>query len=221
MYDSSFSTPPHAFLFDFDGTLVDASEAICTSFNEVMRSRGREPLAHDAIKPMIGRPLREMFVEVGLAAEEAELDTCVSAYREAFLPRSVAMSRLLPSVAEVLPKLAGRAKLGIVTNRMSDGAWRILRAHQLDSHFTTVVGIERVGRGKPDPEPVRLALAELGVPPSRATLVGDTEDDIKAAISSGVRPVGVTTGAATRDRLLAAGAHLVVDTIDELADPTW
>jgi HAD superfamily hydrolase (TIGR01509 family) len=216
MFDTPFLHGCKAVLFDFDGTLVDASEAICTSFNEVLKTRRLAPIPHDSIRPMIGRPLRDMFREVGAASEEHDLDTCVSLYRDAFLPRSISLSRLLPGVHTTVPRLASVMRLSVVTNRVSDGAWRMLHAFGLDTCFTTVVGIDRVRNGKPHPEPVLLALRELGVPGDQAVLVGDTVDDIVAAAASGVRAIGVTTGSSPREALRQAGAAHVVDRIDEL-----
>ena len=43
---------------------------------------------------------------------------------------------------------------------------------------------------KPSPEPVQLALTSLGV--TRALMVGDTPDDIKAAVGAGVVGIGVS-----------------------------
>lgn len=216
MFDSSPGPSPTAALFDFDGTLVDASAAICASFNDVLRQRGKPLLAHEAIRPMIGRPLRDMFREAGVASTHEEAEDCIAIYRAAFMPRSVSQSTLLPGVAESIPKLSSHMKLGVVTNRMSDGAWRMLRAHGLDQHFSTVVGIERVEHAKPDPEPVFLALQELGASAHQAFLVGDTVDDVLAGIRAGVTSVGVTTGSTSRDALTQAGAQKVVDRIDDL-----
>ncbi len=217
MFESSISQSLTAALFDFDGTLVDASRAICESFNATLKGRGMPRLPDDAIRPMIGRPLRDMFRQVGAASTEEDIDACVAAYREAFLPRSVALSTLLPGVADAVPRLAHRLRLGVVTNRMSDGAWRILHAHGLGGHFASVVGIERVRLAKPDPEPVHLALSELGAAPRQAIMVGDTVDDVAAGLRAGVRAVGITTGSTSREALSQAGAHAVVDRIDELA----
>ena len=73
---------------------------------------------------------------------------------------------------------------------------------------------------KPSPEPVRRALAALGV--ARAWMLGDTPDDVVAARAAGVVPVGVVppgdaAGAETRRALLEAGAARVLDDIHELA----
>ena len=50
-----------AVVFDFDGTLVDASEAICRSFAKVLEDHHGPSLDDADIRKMIGRPLRDMF----------------------------------------------------------------------------------------------------------------------------------------------------------------
>jgi phosphoglycolate phosphatase-like HAD superfamily hydrolase len=73
---------------------------------------------------------------------------------------------------------------------------------------------------KPDPAPVRLALDQFGI--SAAWMIGDTPDDINAARSAGVIPIGIPpppTGepaGATHDALMRAGAARVLDSLNEL-----
>lgn len=73
---------------------------------------------------------------------------------------------------------------------------------------------------KPDPAPVALALERLGV--SRAWMVGDTPDDIMAARAASVVPIGVVVPGESRDAvapaLLAAGAALILDQLDNLLE---
>jgi phosphoglycolate phosphatase-like HAD superfamily hydrolase len=67
---------------------------------------------------------------------------------------------------------------------------------------------------KPDPAPVRLALARLGV--KAAWMFGDTPDDVRAARGAGVLPIGVCAPQDAFDRaeraLTAAGAARVFTT---------
>ena len=211
--------PIETVLFDFDGTLVDASEAICGAFAAVLRARGLPPMPEPEVRAMIGRPLREMFVVAGVEDNAAELEACLAIYRTAFFPIAVARSRLMPTAGETIARLRQRAlKLGVVTSRLSDGADRILEAMELRHCFDVIIGLEHVQKPKPDPEPVLVALARLGVSANRAVMVGDTPDDVIAGRRAGGATVGVTTGVFDADALAAAGADVVVERLAELAE---
>jgi pyrophosphatase PpaX len=210
--------PPPIFgvLFDFDGTLIDASEAICTAFHQACRMHALAVVDAATIRSWIGRPLREMFLRVQPSATSMQVDAYVQSYRDAFHPISVPLSRPLPGVGRALAALGRQGRLAVVTTRMADGAWQILRGHGLDVHFSAVVGIEHVTNPKPHPEPVLLALEKLHVDPRHAWMVGDTPDDVAAGRAAGVTTVGITTGAYQRDALVAAGAEYVIASADEL-----
>lgn len=202
-----------AVLFDFDCTLVDSSDLICQCFNSVLIRFGFEPMEPASIRAMIGQPLREMFARQCL---DVSLDDLVSGYKEAFASNSPNGSHLLPGADEVIPELARTKSLGIVTTRTAAGALLILRGFELNRFFSTIVGIENVKRTKPDPEPVQLALRQMGVLTTRAVLVGDTVQDMAAAIACGVGAIGITTGPHDRDELLSAGAETVLSELRQL-----
>ena len=205
-----------AVLFDFDGTLIDSADIISHCFNGALEGRGYPAAESHRIRSMIGRPLREMFAAFVAEATEGEVEMLVVAYRSVFRKIDVSLVQLLPGVEAVVGRLSERFKVAVVTSRTASGTIRILKQHQLQSHFETIVGIEHVRHGKPDPEPVRLALARLGVEPERALMVGDTVHDIEAAAGAGVAAVGVTTGPHTGQQLLEAGALHVIDGLGEL-----
>lgn len=202
-------------LFDFDGTLMDASEAICESFRAALGRQGPE-VSDLRIRGMIGRPLREMFLVVRPFATDGEVDELVARYREVFLPMSAQASRPLPGAIDLVRMLEGTKRLGIVTTRLSDGALRMLRAHDLLDAFGCVIGLEHVERPKPDPQPIHRALERLGGVPERTLMVGDTPDDIHAGRLAGTATVGVTTGAYDGASLEQAGADLVIDSLTRL-----
>ncbi|MFW5739705.1 MAG: HAD family hydrolase [Myxococcota bacterium] len=202
-------------LFDFDGTLVDASDAICESFRAALLPDGPE-VADERIRSMIGRPLREMFLVVRPDASERDVDDLVSRYRDVFLPLSATASAPLPGARALIDGLLGTKRLGIVTTRLSDGAVRMLRAHGMLDAFGCIIGLEHVERAKPDPQPIERALQRLGSSAERALMVGDTPDDIHAGRLAGTATVGVTTGAYDQGDLEAAGADLVVDSLSKL-----
>jgi HAD superfamily hydrolase (TIGR01509 family) len=205
-------------IFDFDGTLVDASQAICISFNTVLRNHDIPALDEEEVRAMIGRPLREMFSSVFPDAGPEEIAGFLAEYRNVFHPISPSLSRPLPGALELLKELSGVVKTGIVTSRTSYGAIRILEGWTMAEHIHTVVGIEHVVRPKPHPEPVLLALSRLGLKAGDSVMIGDTTDDIYSAKGAGLVAVGITTGVQKRNQLMLAGADLVVDSLVDLLD---
>ncbi len=207
-----------AIIFDFDGTLVDASDAICHSFNAALEKCGLPRMDPERIRSMIGRPLVGMFERVAEGSSEADVDRFVSEYRSAFFTHSLVLTRLMPGTEETLTHFSSALKLGIATSRKSDGALHILQNFGLLDYFSAVVGIEHVSVSKPDPEPIHRTLEQLQVPAERAVMVGDTTDDMMAGKRAGVMTVGVTTGTTSRAELIEGGADHVVTRLSALVD---
>jgi nicotinate-nucleotide--dimethylbenzimidazole phosphoribosyltransferase len=103
----------------------------------------------------------------------------------------------LPGVRDTLRSLADRVRLAAVTNTSvmrSDDVRGLLAAVGLADCFEVIITSVDVGAAKPDPAPVRAALAQLRVAAGRALLVGDRESDRDAARSAGVHFVGTDRG---------------------------
>jgi phosphoglycolate phosphatase len=205
-----------AVIFDFDGTLFDATEAICHSLNAALAAHGRAPLPRAEILPRIGRPLYEIFQALEPAATPTRVQSHVEAYRAAFWPICLTHTREMPGLHACLDGLRQRVQLGIATNRSEHGARYILDGFGFGAHFAAIVALEHVQQVKPHPEAVLTACAQLGVPPAQALMVGDTPDDMRAGRAAGTGTVGVTTGAYDRAALLEAGAVEVVGTLADL-----
>ena len=104
------------------------------------------------------------------------------------------LESLIPSLA-TLEELHRRTmgRMAIVTGRPHKDCIKFLKLHNLDHLFRVCICMED-GPPKPDPFPVRCACERLGVPPGpHVIMVGDTPDDINAAVASNCTGVGVTT----------------------------
>lgn len=208
-----------AVVFDFDGTLFDATDAIVHSFNAALARHGKAALPRSAILPRIGRPLYEMFPILEADASGSRLDGYIAAYREAFGPVAISHTRPLPGLEACLKTLRSEGmRIAIATHRSGRGAVQILEGFGLRGCFDAIVALENIERAKPDPDPVLKALALVHVDPHAAAMVGDTPDDIHAGCAAGALAIGVVTGAHGRDTLFAAGADAVLDSLAELAD---
>jgi phosphoglycolate phosphatase len=99
--------------------------------------------------------------------------------------------------------------VAVVTSKVRRSAVELLGAAGLLGHFDVLACHGMAERGKPHPDLALLAADALGVPPARCVVVGDAVDDVLMARAAGMDALGVTTGVATADELLTAGASAV------------
>jgi phosphoglycolate phosphatase len=86
-------------------------------------------------------------------------------------------------------------------------------------HDPTIIDGSHVEHAKPAPDLLLLAARELGVQPAESWYVGDSTWDMVAASAAAMIPIGVLAGAAvSREALEGAGAAVVVETLDHIAD---
>lgn len=76
--------------------------------------------------------------------------------------------------------------LGVVTSDRTSEAVEHLGWIELSSYFKSIVGRDRVTRGKPDPEMVVLSCRELGVSPKEVVVIGDSNVDMRMGKAAGV-----------------------------------
>lgn len=81
-------------------------------------------------------------------------------------------------------------KIGIVTNAFIKDIEEILARVSLPRVFDILVGIDSVGRAKPDPEVFRYAIKLLRIQPNEAVFIGDSlERDYFGALNAGLRAI--------------------------------
>ena len=207
-----------AVLFDLDGTLADTVPLILASYRHaVSKLRGAwDEAGQDAWREYIGRPLRDAVRDFGRDADEArELLEAYLEYQDQAHDRMVTP---FPGVHQIVSSLDIQGvPLALVTSKARDMALRTLDVCGFADVFPVVVTADEVERGKPDPEPVTLALGQLGGIEAETTIfVGDSPHDIVAGRAAGVVTVGVTWGAFPDDVLREADPHHLVRDVEEL-----
>jgi phosphoglycolate phosphatase len=80
-----------------------------------------------------------------------------------------------------------------------------------------IVGGEEVTRSKPEPEMVHIILDRLGIPASRAVMVGDALNDVRMGLNAGLKAsIGVLTGFATANQFSSLTPFVARD-VSEIA----
>ncbi len=204
---------PIAVLFDLDGTLVDTIPFILAAVRHAFEGYGRRPTDAEWIAG-IGTPLRAQLA--AFARRPEDVQPLFDRYRGYWIEHHDRETRCFPGALAVVEELsrAGHPS-GIVTAKTEEGAYRTLRHTGLLRFVQAVVGADSCANAKPHPEPVLLALARLGYPPSEAVLVGDSPHDVAAAKAAGAIAVAALWGACGREALAGAGAdHFLASVAD-------
>jgi 2-haloacid dehalogenase len=89
-----------------------------------------------------------------------------------------------PEAREVLPELALRMPLGVVTNCSQELGTRA--AALIGVPFAAVATAERAGFYKPDPRTYQLALSGIGAAPERTLFVAGSAGDVPGATAVGL-----------------------------------
>jgi pyrophosphatase PpaX len=205
---------PLTVLLDLDGTLVDTIPFILESARHAFDGYGRAPTDAEWIAG-IGTPLRLQLASFARVPEDVE--PLFQRYRAYWHEHHDVRTRAFPGARDALLRLRDEGHaIGIVTGKLVDGAHRTLRHTGLLPLVDTVVGADSGAAPKPDPAPVRLALARLGVEPRHAMFVGDSPLDVTAGKRAGAIAVAARWGACGADVLAAAEPDEALDDVAAL-----
>lgn len=215
------SMTSRAVLFDLDGTLADTVPLIAEHIADALNANGIECTARD-VYPLIGRPIEVAMNTFHPFGDDTErMNRIIAEYRDALhvAVNDAASKLVLPGVREMLEDLrrAGYA-IGVVTAKGTASAIHLLDITELSHLIDTLVTTEDVEHGKPAPDSAILGLERLGASAEGTWYVGDAVSDMTMALAAGMRAMGITTGAATREDLLAGGAEVVFDTAAEVTE---
>jgi pyrophosphatase PpaX len=188
------------FLFDLDGTLIDSIDLILRSYRHTLQvHRGVVP-PDELWLEGLGTPTWVQFRS--FSDDPAEIEAMVATYRTYNRAHHDRLVRGYPGVPEAVRAIkAAGAALGVVTSKVREGAHRGLVAGGYDGLFDVIIGADDVTRTKPDPEPVRRALADLGATPESAVFVGDATHDLVAGRAAGVKTAAALWGPFARELL--------------------
>ena len=176
-------------VFDFDGTLVDSSKDIARAFCESLKRSGLEVPPLEAVYPLIGRPLSEMYAGF---AESGQIDELIAGYRAIYPTLWTEHTRAFPGVTNVLSGLREKGcRLTVATTKGTDTVRTIAAQLRLDHYFDHLQGTDGFAH-KPAPDVVLRALAGAGG--TGAWMVGDTVADILAGKAAGLKTYAVTWG---------------------------
>jgi len=180
-----------AVLWDLDGTLVDTEGLYARLVGGILAARG-VAVGQGGLGALRGVSAREgvgrILDAAGLSGEARDvvmdevLAERAARVRDEVVERTAPVRGVLRALDDLLP---WRYRLGLVTSNGGDVARWTLERFGWTERFEVVVAAEDVARGKPDPEPYRLACERLGLGPAEVLAVEDSPAGVASARAAG------------------------------------
>lgn len=219
-----------AILFDMDGVLVDVSNSYRKAIKKTAEYFLGQEILPDEIQAYKNKghynndwDLTEAIISA--RGKNVKKEDIIDRFQKYYLGHhfdGLIQNETWLLALNVLMRLRSNFKLGIVTGRPRAEAEYVLSRFNLTRYFDILVALEDVpiGKTKPDPYSVQLALQQLQV--QSALYLGDTIDDMIAAKSAGVTPVGILTreSANSEQKILLKqyGAVEVLEHVNEILE---
>lgn len=175
-------------VFDLDGTLIDSAPDIHVAANRLLAGEGLAPMTLPQVRAMIGRGvpwlMQQLLAASGQPADPARTARMAARYVDGF-EDAVQLTQPYPGVERALLALADAGhRLAVCTNKPMAATESVLRHLGLRGYFAALVAGDSLPLRKPDPAPLRAAVAALGG--GAAVYVGDHEVDAETAAGARV-----------------------------------
>ena len=182
-------------LFDLDGTLIDSTDAIVSTFYHSFKELNFDFKGNDEdIKSLIGYPLDIMYKDLGV--DESKVWDFVDSYKNRYREISVEQTTLLENAYEAVELASKFARVSVVTTKTRTYTMTLLENFNIAQFFEVVTGRKNVQNPKPHPEPILVTLEQMNYDKNidSVWMIGDTKLDLIAANEANVNSIGVLCG---------------------------
>ncbi|MGY4573586.1 MULTISPECIES: HAD family hydrolase [Bradyrhizobium] len=202
-----------AVLLDMDGTLLDTEKVYFDSLVAALNACGYTDDVVALCHSMVGLPgpdceamLRDHY---GAAFPLAEVNQAFLEHRDEMMRSGLPLK---PGTLALLDALAlAERPMAIVTSSSRRSAERNLTLAGIRDRFDTLLTLDDVAQGKPDPELYLKAAARLGVTPAACIAVEDSNHGVAAAHAAGAITLMVPDMAPPTDETRAKCAAVLPD----------
>jgi histidinol-phosphate aminotransferase len=204
----------HVLLLDVDGTLVDTSKSFDAVVATLVERYTQQPLKNGELETLRAQGgFNDDWDAIAELCQRRGKTLSLDAIAADGLPLYLSLAKATETLMleeSTLTRLKKRYRLGIVTGRYRseyDAIW----AERLNPYMDVVVCRDDIPNtpGKPNPDLLHQALKAMNA--KAGVYVGNSIDDVKAAIAAGLTAIAVET-TQSAESLIQDGATLVLPT---------
>jgi phosphoglycolate phosphatase len=180
-----------AVTIDLDGTLADTIPDLALAANSMLRELGRPPLDPERIRNFVGKGIaklveRTLAESFGSAAAHELMARALAAFERCYAEVNGRHSEVYPGVGDGLRALREKQlPLACVTNKSGRFTTPLLEHLEISGFFDQVISGDTLPQKKPDPAQLLYACRGFGIAPADMLMIGDSENDARAARAAG------------------------------------
>jgi HAD superfamily hydrolase (TIGR01509 family) len=218
--NSLIPTTLKAVFFDMDGVLYDSMPNHVHTWVESFRSAGIPFPPYDAYLNE-GRTgpstIRVAFEQYGQRPATEEDIQKIYDHKTALMLKAPT-PKIMPAMQAVVQQtMAAGLKVIVVTGSKQPSLISRLKSEFHIQDENVVSGFD-VKKGKPDPEPYLMALKKAGCQASEAVVIENAPLGVESSSAAHIATIAVNTGILEPEVLINAGAGMVLNGTQELAD---
>lgn len=202
-------------VYDFDGTLVDTLDDIAFSVNLTLKELGQPPLDTEVVKTCVGQGVVMLMTRALKGSGVQDINNAVRLFRKHYADHLMDHSRFYPNCRQTIDFFSDK-KQAICSNKPEDFVRKILASLECLAPFPSIIGGDSFKTRKPNPEGLNHLLAQYGLSPDEAIMVGDSAVDIETGKNANVRTCAVTYGMGDINAIQALKPDWTIDGIAEL-----
>lgn len=173
-------------IFDLDGTLWDATDVICKTWNIILKSYSgvrNEPITVAELESCMGLQLdkigERLFKNTNLKLRNQLMNKCCQLECE-YLSKEG--GNLYPDLEKTLNILSKKYKLFIVSNCQCGYIESFYKGHNLEKYFTDKLSAGETGLSKGENNKIIIERNHI----KNSIYVGDTQGDKQSAVDAGI-----------------------------------
>jgi HAD superfamily hydrolase (TIGR01509 family) len=204
-----------AVLFDMDGLLLDSEPLWIEAEAELLERHG-DRLTDADREATHGRSMEDSALAYGRRLGGIDPAVIQAALADLMRVRYLAGAPLHRGAEALVRALVGRVRLGVATSTTTPLVELALRGVGLLDAFEIVASGADLGAGKPDPTVFIEGCRLLSTEPEHAIAFEDSPVGVRAAAAAGLFVVAVPDRAGVAPALIAAGADLLLDSLEDV-----
>lgn len=192
-------------IWDWNGTLLDDTQAAVEALNVMLVRRGLAPIDICLYRDVFAFPVRPFYERIGFRLEDEDWDALAVEYHDCYAVQPKALNETARDVLEQARRMGARQS--VVSALRQDLLESAITRHGIEGYMDNVFGVDNLN-GSSKLSRARELVAKLvseGAALSDLVMIGDAIHDKEVADSLGVRCVLCAQGSHAAWRLRAAG----------------